>query len=108
MYLENGRLRKYASGLLFVKILGMTAKLARLEELIGHKFGDLDLLERSLTHRSWAYETLAGESEDVIREKHNETMEFVGDSVLGLIIADTFSTRTGRLRKATDLMNTAS
>ena len=66
----------------------MTPRLAKLENLIGHKFADLKLLERALTHRSWAYENLPGSSDEDIRAAENESMEFVGDSVLGLIIAE--------------------
>ncbi len=66
----------------------MTPRLAKLENLIGHKFKDLDLLERALTHRSWAYENLPGESDERVREAENESMEFLGDSVLGLAIAE--------------------
>ncbi|MEJ7624963.1 MAG: ribonuclease III [Pyrinomonadaceae bacterium] len=66
----------------------MQATLARLENLIGHKFQNLSLLERSITHRSWAYETLAGGSHQEIRDAENETLEFLGDSVLGLVIAE--------------------
>jgi len=66
----------------------MKSRLARLENLIGHKFQDLKILERALTHRSWAYENLPGETEEKIREAENESMEFVGDSVLGLAIAE--------------------
>jgi len=66
----------------------MQATLARLENLIGHKFQDLTLLERSITHRSWAYETLTGGSDKEIRAAQNETLEFLGDSVLGLVIAE--------------------
>lgn len=66
----------------------MTPKLAKLENLIGHKFQDLKLLERAITHRSWAYESLVGASEAEIREAENESIEFIGDSVLGLVIAE--------------------
>lgn len=66
----------------------MTPKLAKLENLIGHKFNDAKLLERALTHRSWAYENLKGADDETIRETENESMEFVGDSVLGLVIAE--------------------
>lgn len=66
----------------------MSVKLAKLENLIGHKFQDLQLLERAVTHRSWAYENLPGASEEAVREAENESMEFVGDSVLGLVIAE--------------------
>ena len=66
----------------------MTPKLAKLENLIGHRFADPDLLQRAVTHRSWAYENLPGETDEKIREVENESMEFVGDSVLGLVIAE--------------------
>ncbi|MBK6724435.1 MAG: ribonuclease III [Acidobacteria bacterium] len=66
----------------------MTPHLATFENLIGHKFGDLALLERALTHRSWAFENMPGESDENVREIENESMEFVGDSVLGLVIAE--------------------
>lgn len=66
----------------------MTAKLARLENLIGYKFQDLKLLERAVTHRSWAHENMAGEPEEKIRENENESLEFVGDSVLGLVVTE--------------------
>lgn len=61
---------------------------AKLEKLLGYKFGDTDLLSRSLTHRSWAHENFSGESEDTVREAQNESLEFVGDSVVGLVIAE--------------------
>lgn len=61
---------------------------AKLEKMLGYKFGDPDLLSRSVTHRSWAHENLPGESDEKIRGAQNESLEFVGDSVLGLIIAE--------------------
>lgn len=63
-------------------------KLVKLENLLGHKFQNPELLTRALTHRSWAHENLAGETEDKIREAENESFEFVGDSVLGLAVAE--------------------
>ena len=66
----------------------MSAKLAKLEHLIGHTFQDINILERAVTHRSWAYENLPGASEEAVRAAENESMEFVGDSVLGLAIAE--------------------
>jgi ribonuclease III len=41
---------------------------------------DLGLLERALTHRSWAFEQGGVEP--------NERLEFLGDAVLGLVVAD--------------------
>ncbi len=66
----------------------MSANLAQLENLIGHKFQDIKFLERALTHRSWAYENLPGASDEQVRDTENESMEFLGDSVLGLVIAE--------------------
>ena len=66
----------------------MSASLAKLEAKIGHKFKDLKLLERAVTHRSWAYENFAGETDERIHEAENESLEFIGDSVLGLIVAE--------------------
>lgn len=66
----------------------MSASLAKLENLTGHKFADLALLERAVTHRSWAFENLPTASDEEIRETENESLEFVGDSVLGLAIAE--------------------
>lgn len=66
----------------------MSANLGKLESIIGHAFKDVKLLTRSVTHRSWAFENLHGQSEATIRDAENESMEFLGDSVLGLVIAE--------------------
>ncbi len=47
---------------------------------IGHDFADLGLLERAMRHRSWCAENDGADS--------NERLEFLGDAVLGWIIAD--------------------
>jgi len=55
--------------------------LAAVQELLGYYFRDDSLLLLSLTHRSYSR----------FDEKHspsNERLEFLGDSVLGLVIAD--------------------
>jgi ribonuclease-3 len=51
-----------------------------LEETLGYTFADESLLTLALTHRSL-------EAEDE-RELSNERLEFLGDAVLGLVIAD--------------------
>ena len=66
----------------------MSAKAGKLEGIIGHKFNEVKLLERALTHRSWAFENLPADDADAIRENENESLEFLGDSVLGLVIAE--------------------
>lgn len=55
----------------------------QLEIKIGYKFKNEELLARALTHRSWAHEN--GTEENVA---DNERLEFIGDSVLGLVIAE--------------------
>lgn len=66
----------------------MPKNLANLEKLIGYKFQNLALLERAVTHRSWAFEQVAFGEDETARSLQNESLEFVGDSVLGLAIAE--------------------
>ncbi len=75
----------------------MPKNLAQLENLIGYKFQNFALLERAVTHRSWAYENFFDEPDEVVREKQNESLEFVGDSVLGLVIAEQLYLRHPKL-----------
>jgi ribonuclease-3 len=51
-----------------------------LEDALGWTFGDVSLLERALTHRSFCAENAGAES--------NERLEFFGDAVLGLVVTD--------------------
>ncbi len=57
----------------------MNDDLKKLETRIGHRFSDVELLVRALTHSSAA--VMAG-----VRDY--ERLEFLGDRVLGLVIAD--------------------
>ena len=59
-----------------------------LEKVLSYKFKDRTLLERAITHRSWAHEKVAPGDELEARKLHNESLEFLGDSVLGLIVAN--------------------
>lgn len=61
---------------------------AALEQTLAYTFCDRHLLERALTHRSWAHENVTAGEEARARLLHNEAFEFVGDSVLGLVVAD--------------------
>lgn len=65
-----------------------TPALEALEEALGHTFGERALLERAITHRSWAHEYVGPGEEQKARQLHNEALEFVGDSVLGLVVAE--------------------
>src|SRR5215212_9608717 len=65
-----------------------TPDLDELEKILAYSFTDRSLLKRAVTHRSWAHEQVAPGNEEEARRLHNEAFEFVGDSVLGLIVAD--------------------
>ena len=41
-----------------------------------------------MTHRSWAHERVPPGDEQQARKLHNESLEFLGDSVLGLVVAN--------------------
>jgi ribonuclease-3 len=51
-----------------------------LADRIGHHFADPDLLDQALRHRSWCGEQGNAPS--------NERLEFLGDAVLGLVVAE--------------------
>ncbi len=53
----------------------MNASLATLQQRLQHQFSDVGLLKRAITHRSFSSD-------------HNERLEFLGDSVLGVVVAD--------------------
>lgn len=55
--------------------------LSYLEQKINYEFKDKTLLQEALTHSSWAHE---GKNEKV----SNERLEFLGDSVLSLVISE--------------------
>ena len=74
-----------------------TTGLAKLSRRIGYDFTDESLLRRALAHRSWCAEVGGLPS--------NERLEFLGDAVLGWVIAEIAYRRHGDLPegKLTDL-----
>ncbi len=58
----------------------MTDTSGLIEERVGHVFTDPDLRDRALTHRS-------------LGSHNNERLEFLGDAVLGLFVAEQLYTR---------------
>jgi len=54
--------------------------LARLQERLGHRFGEPALLRQALTHRSFG-------------SPHNERLECLGDGVLGCVVAEVLVSR---------------
>ena len=69
------------------EIRRLSETLGPLERRIGYQFRDLGLLEHALTHRSRAHEDASGGVID------NESMEFLGDAVLGSVVADMLFTQ---------------
>ncbi len=76
----------------------MNAPIETLEEKLGYRFKDRDLLMRALTHRSWVSERISPMPEDA----DNEQLEFLGDSILGFVVSEALvlrdpNTREGQL-----------
>ncbi len=66
--------------------------LRQLQERIGYTFRDLQLLQLSLVHSSFAFERLDD-------GRHNETLEFLGDAVLDLTVGAILFNRFPELRE---------
>jgi ribonuclease-3 len=75
----------------------LTGGLETLSRRLGYEFNDLALLRRALAHRSWCAEVGGLPS--------NERLEFLGDAVLGWVVAEIAYRRHGDLPegKLTDL-----
>jgi ribonuclease-3 len=71
--------------------------LSQLSARLGYEFTNVSLLETAMHHRSWNAENDGGES--------NERLEFLGDAVLGWVVADIVYTQHSDLPegKLTDL-----
>lgn len=66
--------------------------LSELEKIMQYRFTDLRLLQKALVHSSFAFEqSQAG--------NNNETLEFIGDAVLDLVIGHILYTRYPRMRE---------
>ena len=65
----------------------MAEKRHPLEQVLGHRFADPDILIQALTHRG-ALGAQRKDAPPVSAAAGNERMEFLGDRVLGLVIAD--------------------
>jgi ribonuclease-3 len=64
------------------RVIPFGAEFEPLERTIEYRFRDRGLLEHALTHRSRVHEDASGGVFD------NESLEFLGDSILGFLIAD--------------------
>ena len=65
------------------RVVRLRDEFDELQGRIGYRFRDRGLLEHALTHKSRAAEDATGGVAD------NESLEFLGDAVLGLVVADT-------------------
>jgi ribonuclease-3 len=65
------------------RVVRLRDEFEELQTRIGYRFKDRGLLEHALTHKSRAAEDATGGVAD------NESLEFLGDAVLGLVVADT-------------------
>ncbi len=67
-------------------------ELSLLEQILGYRFTDLRLLQKALIHASFAFEhSFPGQN--------NETLEFLGDAVLDLVIGHTLFKRFPAMRE---------
>jgi ribonuclease-3 len=64
------------------RVVRLRDEFDEIETRIGYRFRDRGLLEHALTHKSRAAEDVSGGVSD------NESLEFLGDAVLGLVVAD--------------------
>jgi ribonuclease-3 len=64
------------------KVVRLRDEFEALQQAIGYRFRDRGLLEHAMTHTSRANEDASGGVAD------NESMEFLGDALLGFVIAD--------------------
>lgn len=64
------------------------ALLAAFQLSIGYKFKNIDLINRALTHRSRT-------NEDPQNRGNNERLEFLGDAVLGMVVAAELFSKLG-------------
>jgi ribonuclease-3 len=65
-----------------VRVVRLRDEFEELQRRIDYRFRDRGLLEHALTHKSRAAEDASGGVAD------NESLEFLGDAVLGLVVAD--------------------
>jgi ribonuclease-3 len=75
------------------------SSLDELESALGHKFSRLELLVCALTHRSLAHELAlaegtihAADDTQAAGREDNERLEYLGDAVLGMVVAEALYT----------------
>jgi ribonuclease-3 len=72
--------------------VGVKADLKELEAALGREFSSPELLLRALTHRSLAHQLAQEDAGKKAAPADNERLEFLGDAVLGLVVAEALFT----------------
>jgi ribonuclease-3 len=67
---------------------GVKADIKELEAALGHEFSSTELLVRALTHRSLAHQLAQADTGKKSAPVDNERLEYLGDAVLGLVVAE--------------------
>jgi ribonuclease III len=75
-------IESHRTGLTNGQVVRLRDEFESLQQSIGYRFRDRGLLEHAMTHTSRANEDVSGGVTD------NESLEFLGDAVLGFVIAD--------------------
>ncbi len=70
----------------------MKPDLKELEAALGHEFSNPELLVCALTHRSLAHQLAQADNRKKSAPADNERLEFLGDAVLGLVVAEALFT----------------
>ena len=79
------------------RVVRLRDEFDEIETRIGYRFSDRGLLEHALTHKSRAAEDVSGGVAD------NESLEFLGDAVLGLVVADALFRQYPELRRRAEV-----
>ena len=64
-----------------VELFGKEKEFAALQSELGYHFKEIQMLLKAMTHRSFLFEQAS------VVEKDNETLEFLGDAVLDLVVS---------------------
>ena len=73
----------------------MQAAVEALQEKLGYRFRNPELLRRALSHRSW----LSERGSPMAENGDNEQFEFLGDSVLGFVVSEALVRRHSTVRE---------
>jgi ribonuclease-3 len=72
-----------------VETTAVDDRLVRLAGALGLAFDDMDLLRLALTHRSVVHDVIAAGGDAIFAaSRTNERLEFLGDAILGAIVAE--------------------